>query len=171
MNQESFWLLAELIASHPEGHIFGRLRLQKTVYLLQRAGFPSNFLFSLFFDGPYSDGLFSDLKLLKEWGVVRETEKRDEAGEPEFLLQVVQTTPPQGIDGFRDKIALLAAADPMVLDLAATYEGFRQLGSDHVDALQSLRRKKRSKWTPAREAAAVGLLEALGLPTTEHATA
>ncbi len=171
MNRESFWFLAGLIAAHPDGRVLGRLRLQRTAYLLQRAGFPSNYLFSLFFGGPYSDGLFAELRMLVQWEVVRETKQDGEAEEPDFLIEAEQSMIPadvrQEVARFGEQIGAVAKSDALILDLAATYFAFRELGSNHDAALQSLKRQKGSKWKPEREAAALGLLASLRLPVTE----
>ncbi len=42
-------------------------------------------------------------------------------------------------------IDVMQDADPVVLDLAATYDMFRTMKSDHEDAMAWLRRKKGSK--------------------------
>ncbi len=57
------------------------------------------------------------------------------------------------------------AADAVVLELAATYDMFRGMGSDHKEAIQRLRRKKGAKCEGGNEAAAIQLLQTLGLPT------
>jgi hypothetical protein len=57
-------------------------------------------------------------------------------------------------------------ADAVSLELAATYDAFRAMGSDHHDALKRLRRKKGSKCANGNEAKALGLLRELNLPTT-----
>jgi hypothetical protein len=56
--------------------------------------------------------------------------------------------------------------DLVVLELAATYDAYRETGSDHADALHRLRQKKGAKSTDDREARALDLLRELGLPST-----
>jgi hypothetical protein len=58
----------------------------------------------------------------------------------------------------------MADAPAVVLELAATYDTFRVLGSYHRDALVRLRRKKGDKCDGGNEAAALELLGKLGLP-------
>jgi hypothetical protein len=58
---------------------------------------------------------------------------------------------------------LLEEADPVVLELAAKYDGFRQLGSSHAEALASQRRTKGAKCAEGREEKVLELLRRLGL--------
>ena len=48
---------------------------------------------------------------------------------------------------FQPSIAELEKADLVVLELAATYDAFREMGSDHVEAVARLKHKKAAKWT------------------------
>ncbi len=56
------------------------------------------------------------------------------------------------------------AADAVVLELAATYDMFRGMGSDHKEAVHAFAEKK-VKCEAGNEAAALQLLQTLGLPT------
>ena len=60
--------LAALIAAHPDQKIHGRTRLQKEVMLLQRLGFPTDYLYSIHFYGPYSESVHADLGVLRAFG-------------------------------------------------------------------------------------------------------
>ena len=50
-----------------------------------------------------------------------------------------------------------------VLELAATYDAFRESGSDHEEAIKRLRRKKGSECDEANQKKAMESLNALGL--------
>jgi hypothetical protein len=54
-----------------------------------------------------------------------------------------------------------------VLELAATYDSFREAGLEHEEALESLRRKKGNKCEGGREEQALALLSKLGLPPAQ----
>jgi hypothetical protein len=54
-------------------------------------------------------------------------------------------------------------SDLVVLELAATYDAFREMGSNHAEALTRLRHKKAAKWSEEREARALELLRELHL--------
>jgi len=51
------------------------------------------------------------------------------------------------------------------LELAATYDSFRELGADHDEALLRLKRKKGKKCSEKNLGACFSLLGALALPT------
>ena len=68
------------------------------------------------------------------------------------------------IEQFRPQINLLASALPLPLELAATYDAFRESGADHAEALSRLRAKKPSKCNALSEQQAFELLRSLGLP-------
>jgi len=64
-----YWL-AKLISSVTE--VDSRKRLQKSIYLLQRAGCPLHFSYILHYYGPYSFDLAGLIEQLKGSGVVAE---------------------------------------------------------------------------------------------------
>jgi uncharacterized protein YwgA len=161
----NFWWLAGVIAAHSERRIVGRTRLQKTVKLLQRLGLPTTYLYTIFFYGPYSEGLFSDIGLLCQVGLITEKEQAatDGAG-PCFVLSAQPEADMKEMERWQSAIARLERAELTVLELAATYDAFREMGSDHAEALRRLRHKKASKCSPEREVRALELLKQLGLP-------
>lgn len=53
--KERFRWLAGAIAAHKDRKVVGRTRLQKEIKLLQRLGFPTEYSYTLFFYGPYSE--------------------------------------------------------------------------------------------------------------------
>lgn len=165
MGPEPFRWLASVIAAHTGRRVVGRTRLQKTVRLLQRKGLPTGLSYSIHFYGPYSEGLNSELGLLKQLGLVHEDLKANASGDQQYY---VYTAAPEAalaeISGYQPLIALIEQTKDVPLELAATYDAFREMGSDHADALERLRQKKGSKCDPANEAAALDLLRKLGLP-------
>jgi uncharacterized protein YwgA len=162
----NFWWLAGVIAAHGNRRLMGRTRLQKTVKLLQRLGMPTDYRYTIFFYGPYSEGVFSDIQLLERLGLVSETEHPGpEAGSSSFELTAAAEASLDELAPWRPAIEKMEQADLVVLELAATYDAFREMGSDHAEAVVRLRHKKASKWTEERHARALELLRRLGLPT------
>jgi uncharacterized protein YwgA len=81
---EQFRWLAGVVAAHEGRKVVGRTRLQKTIYLLQRVGLPTDFYYSLHFYGPYCDGLNMGLRLVKQLGLGEE--ERREGAENEYYV-------------------------------------------------------------------------------------
>lgn len=164
MNKGNFWWLAAVIAAHAHRRVVGRTRLQKTVKLLQRLGLPTDYLFTLFFYGPYSEGLFRDIALLTALGLVSEEEYGSDGGTPYFVMQATAQAERAEMQRWASQIALMESTELVVLELAATYDAFREMGADHAEGLTRLRHKKASKWSADREERALELLRQLGLP-------
>lgn len=164
MGMEEFRWLAAAIAAHPRRQLSGRTRLQKTIYLLQRCGFPTTYTYTLHFYGPYSEELVSDAELLDTLGLVAETVE-DGVNRPYYRYIAREDIDTEEVDVFAAEIALLADAGPVVLELAATYDAFRELGYGHEEAMRRVKLKKgATKCTPANLDAALKLLSALSLP-------
>ena len=142
----------------------GRTRLQKTIKLLQRVGLPTDYDYVLFFYGPYSEGLKSDLGLLEVLGFVQEEEHQSTHGMPYFTIIAKPEAELPDLAPFLPKIRLMENTETVALELAATYDSFRELGSDHEAAMVRLRRKKQEKCTPENIQGALTLLGTLGLP-------
>src|SRR4051794_2150515 len=87
MKIEKFLYLAGVIAAHEKSHVVGRTRLQKTVKLLQRIDLPTDYDYVLFFYGPYSEGVKSDLGLLEVLGLVQEKESSSSSGNPCYTIR------------------------------------------------------------------------------------
>jgi len=164
MSYERYELLAAVIAAHPNGEVIGRTRLQKTIRLLQRLGLPTDYDYMLHFYGPYSEGLQAEVGLLEQMGLVTEESVSVDDGRhyyvikasPEARLEEVETK-------FGDNIRLMARVDPVVLEIAATYDAFREVGMTHGEALKAVRQKKGAKCKEKNEEKALRLLRALGL--------
>ena len=164
---ENYRWLAGLIAAHPDRKVFGRTRIQKEVKLLQGLGFGTDYSYTIHFYGPYSEGLYSDIGLLAAAGLIKETSATTAEGNPYYILEASREAELPPIERFRDKIDKLAKAQPVDLELAATYDAFRDAGADHKEALFRLRRKKGSKCDDGNLEEALRLLEDLGLETEQ----
>jgi len=163
MSVESFRWLAALIASHPGGRVVGRTRLQKEVKLLQRLGFPTDYSYKIHFYGPYSEELQSEIGLLEAFSFVEETPELSAEGNPYYILSAKPTKLLPDISRFDPFIKILDKTPAVVLELAATYDTFRETGASHAEALERLRRKKGGKCDDGNEQAALELLQSLGL--------
>ena len=161
--QNQRWIAA-LIAAHPKQTVVGRTRLQKEVRLLQRLGFPTDYLYSIHFYGPYSAELQADLGVMEAFGFLEERECVGRDGSRYYLLKATAPLPPADLETYRPQIEHLQQADAVVLELAATYDAFRELGDDHSQALDRLRQKKGPKCDHGNQERALELLQTLGLP-------
>ena len=78
MEPDKYRWLAALIAAHPRREVVGRTRLQKTVKLLQRLGLPTDYRYTLYFYGPYSEDLQAGVGLLDNFGLIKEEEHQNQ---------------------------------------------------------------------------------------------
>jgi len=163
---ESFRTLASVIAAHPNQQVVGRIRLQKTIRLLQRLGLPTDYLYTIHFYGPYSEDLHSEVTLLKNLNLADEESQQFSNSEAvQFTIKATESADPTLVKNYQPKIDIMAQAEPVILELAATYDYYRDQGSDHVTALEQLRQKKGSKCKAGNEDKALSLLTQLGLPS------
>lgn len=161
---EDYRLLAAVIAAHPNRQIAGRTRLQKTVKLLQSLGLETCFGYSIHFYGPYSEDLQACLGLLERIGLAREERfKKDNCDEYYYVEKATEAADPALVKQFQDQIDIMAKADPVTLELAATYQAFREEGEDKQNATVRLRRKKAAKCVGDNEAKALKLLKEVGI--------
>jgi uncharacterized protein YwgA len=161
---ESFRTLAAVIAAHPRQEVVGRIRLQKTIRLLQRLGLPTDYLYTIHFYGPYSEDLHSELTLLKNLKMVSETGQAFPNGDAvQYTIKATGSADSSLVNRYQPKINMMASSDPVILELAATYDYYRDQGSDHVTAIKQLRQKKGAKCDGGNEAKALDLLKQLEL--------
>jgi uncharacterized protein len=160
---EQFRWLAGVVAAHHDRKVVGRTRLQKTIYLLQRKGLPSDFDYSLHFYGPYSRGLNTGLNQVRQFGLVSEAVKTGSDNDYYVFQASEDATLPQ-IEPFRPALEAIQSAEDVPVELAATYDAFREMGYPHPESLKKLRSKKGTKCTPENEAMAFSLLRQLELP-------
>jgi uncharacterized protein YwgA len=163
MKTEKFRYLAGVIAAHEGRKVVGRTRLQKTIKLLQRLGLPTDYDYVLFFYGPYSEGVKSDLGLLEVLNLVQEEEHHSSHGTPYYTISAKPEAKLPELEPFLPQIKLMEQSDAVALELAATYDTFRELGSNHEEALVRLQRKKQEKCTPQNVREALALIGQLGL--------
>jgi hypothetical protein len=95
--------------------------------------------------------------------LAEEIPRQSTGGETYYVERASAEADPKLVKKFASQIAVMAEADPVVLELAATYDAFREEGDSPKDALARLKRKKGKKcdhgnWEKARK-----LLEEIGL--------
>jgi uncharacterized protein YwgA len=163
---ERFRWLAAAIAAHKERKVYGRTRLQKEIRLLQRLGFATEYTYTLFFYGPYSEGLQADVGLLQALELLEEKPQSSAQGEDYFVLTATPDAVAPIPVRFQRAINRMQEAETVVLELAATYDMFRTMNSDHQEAMDRLRRKKGSKCDNGNDLKALKLLSELGLPSS-----
>jgi len=161
---EKFRFLAAVIAAHPNHTLAGRKRLQKTVMLLRRLGAPLDYDYSMHFYGPYSEGVQADVGLLMKLGIVDETlDEGSSCYELKADDVALSEADRSEIEPYQKAIDKMSKADAVLLELAATYDAFREMGSDRKRAMERLHRKKGSKCDGGRAEEALDLLHSIGL--------
>ncbi len=166
MNLEPYRWIAGVIAAHKDRRVVGRTRLQKTIKLLQRKGLPTELGYSIHFYGPYSEGLNSELRFLKQFQLVTEEVKESEQSDQHYYVYTAEEAADLPlVQDFVADIRVIEAAKDIPLELAATYDTFREMGFDHAESLKRLREKKGAKCKNGNEEAALDLLQKLALPT------
>jgi len=162
MNIEKFRWVAAVIAAHPERKLYGRLRLQKTIMLLQRCGLPTDYIFSMYHYGPYSDGLQSDIALLEMFNLVKESPS-DEPGKNYYIFKASEDACLDAIGEYEEYIGAIHKRETSVLELAATYDACREMGRSKDEALDMIKIKKADKYSKESMSEAFELLKELGL--------
>jgi uncharacterized protein YwgA len=137
--KEGFRWLAGAIASHKDRTVAGRNRLQHEIKLLQRLGFPTKYLYTVFFHGPYSEDLQAEIGFVQAFGLVSEEERSSKQGHSYLVLTASPDAVMAETADFQRYIVLMQDADAAVVELAATYDMFRTMKSDHEDAMMRLR--------------------------------
>ncbi len=161
---EDYRLLAAVIAAHPNREVVGRTRLQKTMKLLQSLGLGTKFSYSIHFYGPYSEDLQAGLTLLEALGLAKEEQRQKQDGDGVYYVEKAgKAADPKLAEKFQKPIDLMAGTDQIVLELAATYQTFREEHNGHEEALDRLRHKKGNKCDHGNEKKALELLTKLGL--------
>jgi uncharacterized protein YwgA len=164
---ERFQWLAAIIAAHPEHKVVGRIRLQKTVKLLQRLGAPTGFGYKLHLYGPYSEDLQAEIGLLVNLGFVKEYPHFSNEFTTYYTLEANDFSLPfiedDAFTKYKNLIAIMSKEEPVILELAATYDTYKEMGSDDRDAMTRLIQKKGDKCNEGRAGKAIELLKRIGL--------
>lgn len=172
MKIEKFRYLAGVIAAHQGGKVVGRARLQLTMRLLQRLGFPTEYRFALVQHEPHSEEVKSDVGLLEALGFAEEQRELDGNGDPRH---VITANAQAGLEGeireFLPHIAAMERTELVPLELAATYDSCIAADLGREEALERLRRKKGEKCGDGNLEKCFQLLEELGLLDSRPAPA
>jgi len=152
---KDYWL-AKLISSVTE--VDSRKRLQKSIYLLQRAGCPLQFSYILHYYGPYSFELAGSIDRLKGADIINESPEQTGFGGVRYRSKISDTgkrvlanfqksKPGKEVDGqiqpFISYFQGLNDEDPWVLELAATVAYFNE--GNWTEAQQQTARFKHLK--------------------------
>lgn len=167
MKKEDYQWLAAIIAAHQGHRLTGRTRLQKTTYLLQRLGLPTGYPFHLYYYGPYSEAIQTDIRRLEQFDLLDEHPQVSKDGSTYYSFEAKGLALGWGrnpaLEQLLPQLQEIQRHDPVVLELAATYDALRESGMSKAQAKARLRLMKDEKCTPRNEDEAVGLLTTLGL--------
>lgn len=159
-----------------DGEIVGKIRLQKTVYLLDQIGLNSGFAYEYFHYGPYSsdlaekvedDLIFSNLKAT--------TRRRAGDGVPYVVYRTEAPADPKSLGSLSTNTIAAALREMQrrsatVLELAATIH-WLSVVEGIGDWRTELFRRKGAKTSSGRDHQAFELLRALGLPPAVNSLA
>jgi uncharacterized protein YwgA len=168
-------IVVAIVAAAPKAQMTSRIRLQKTVYLLDRLGFKSGFEFDYHHYGPYSrdlDNATADAKALKLLDENTRYRVRDGASYSVFHAtsdakpDVYSHLSRENVARF---VAQFAETNVTVLELAATVDWLRE--KEMVsDWRAEVRARKGPKTEGGRLEKAVELLTFLGLGPVDQAS-
>ena len=156
------------------GQLTGRVRLQKTVYLLDRLGLNSGFEYDYHHYGPYSRDLDNATADAKAFNLIEEAfdhRLSDGAMYSIFRLKGEAKKEALGdLDGDRARalVNLFAQSNVTVLELAATIDWLWRKEA-YADWRGEITRRKGVKVQRGRLEKAVALLAEMGLPPPEPA--
>jgi uncharacterized protein YwgA len=166
---ENYKILAGIVEAHPNRQVEGRISLHRTTRFLQRVGLPIDYTFSIHFDGPYSQELHSELKMMLQAGLGTEECKLSQKGEEYFIIRATAKARLASIGQFQKSIDLIAAEDLQTLQFASIYDRYREMGSTRHDGLNRARSKTGSRYDGHRIELALTLLRGLGPPVSARA--
>lgn len=152
------------------GSLAGKVRLQKTIYLLDQIGFESGFEYEYHHYGPYSEGLADQVEDDVAFGYIKAIPRRRKADGVPYVVYEIDND----IDGvvskendinykFGGAIDEFSKRSSTILELSATIHWIF-VKEQIRDWEPELRRRKTSKATPDRVAEALCVLDRLGLP-------
>lgn len=122
----------------------------------------------MYSSGPYSEELHSDIATIRKMGLGTE-EFQGSEGHAQPIFRAVERAHNRNLESFRNLIQLLSAAEPDVLEIAATYDLFREMGDDHAEALRRIALRNKGQVGEERLASAIALLSSLGLSVSAKA--
>lgn len=150
------------------GELTGRVRLQKSVYLLKRLGLEVPFEFEYYHYGPYSKDVDAALLAAKSNHRLEEKQKaRALDGAPFSVFSLngdfkKLEFPGISLDEAEKLIKLFAVTNATILELAATADWLRDV--EHVaDWRSELKRRKGAKTENGRLERAAEFLDSIGL--------
>jgi uncharacterized protein len=160
------------------GPLIGRVRLQKTVYLLDRLGLNSRFDYEYHHYGPYSRGLDSATADGKAFGLIEETfEHRQSDGAMYSVFNLSQAAPLDrqaygdlGEERASELVGLFTRTNVTVLELAATVDWLWR-EEQCADWRGEVTKRKGAKTRHGRLDRALDLLRSIGLPPPESTAA
>ena len=161
-------LLAAIVSSAPKGRLVGRVRLQKIIYLLQKAGLSdaSRFDFSYHHYGPYSAEVDSARWFADALNIINEKRERrqsDGAAYSIFTIGEKAKDIPSLPEPYAEHVRKWAETDSIVLELAATAH-WLATEEKVTDWKEEIRRRKTWKVEDGRLDKALALLKELQLP-------
>ncbi len=145
-----------------------RVRLQKSIYLLDQLGLNSNFDYEYYHYGPYSRDLDNATADAKAFDLVQENfERRQSDGARYSIFTVTGRHKKEALGKLEPDQAwqymnLFARTDVTVLELAATVDWLWRF-EKHNDWRSEIKKRKGIKARPDRLERALSLLENLGL--------
>jgi uncharacterized protein YwgA len=158
------------------GRLTGRVRLQKTVYLLDQLGLNSGFAYEYYHYGPYSRDLDNATADAKAFGLIEEDfDHRVSDGAMYSVFRLKADAKPEAFVGFdrgraEELVSLFACTNVTVLELAATIDWlWRKEGIG--DWRREIIRRKGVKVQGGRLEKAVELLNEIGLVPPQVAAA
>jgi uncharacterized protein len=171
-------IVAAVVAA-ADGALTGRVRLQKTVYLLDRLGLNSQFKFNYFHYGPYSRDLDNATADAKAFDLVEENfehRQSDGAMFSIFRLKGEAKPKPEAYgrlepEKAREFVQTFVRTNVTVLELAATVDWLCHFEDHRQDWDREITRRKPVKVQGGRLEKAVALLGKLGLPPPQPTAA
>jgi uncharacterized protein len=158
--KEPGWLVAEVVRA-AGGPVYGRVRLQKMFYLLDRIGLGSGLDYDYHHYGPYSADLTEEIKDAVAFGFIQETPtRRVSDGVPYSIFErpnVERGASLGRLDWRTSERALvrMQAESATVLELAATIDWLKTR-EDFADWQHELLRRKGAKADKGRVERALG---------------
>jgi uncharacterized protein YwgA len=158
------------------GRLTGRVRLQKTIYLLDQLGLGSGFSHEYYHYGPYSSDLENATADAKAFGLIEETfAHRVSDGAMYSIFESKRDVGPEafgslGRDRAKEIASLFARTNVTVLELAATIDWLWRKEAC-PDWRREITRRKGVKVQGGRLERAVELLTEIGLAPPQVAAA